>query len=336
MFAKWGVVFRTRNAIILFLIKYIMQGAVLQIISMFLIMGLGLIFRIKSVLSDSTIRQINKFTIHYLFPSLFFVQIVGMDLVKVFNLRFILAALTVLVATYLLSWGVASLLSKDRRRRVAATQLIYVANLVVVGIPMVDSAFGNPQYNALAIVVLFFGLFFHNIIPITQFELVTGSKESVGKIILRVFKNPIVASIIIAAVCNLLDMRIGFFKTYFAQFLLKPMSMLGHTASTMVFLCIGYNMHLKLNKSNIGILSAMAVVSLIVVPLVTYGLAMAFSLPHDLALVLTIMFASPTAPYIYNIMMPYDLELDLTQHAVVVTMIGYLVTMPVILMALGL
>ena len=312
-----------------------MQGAFLQIISMFLIMALGVFLRKKEVFSPQAIKQINKFTIHYLFPSLFFVQIVNMDIIKVFNVRFILASLTVLTLTYLLSWGIATAMTKDKRKRVASTQLIYVANLVVVGIPMVESTFNNPEYNALAIVVLFFGLFFHNIIPITQFELVNGSQEPIGKIILRVFKNPIVASIIIAAICNLIDINFGFFKTYAAQFLLKPLGMLGHAASVMVFMCIGYGMNLSLNKDKTRDLVIITLSSLIIIPLVTFGIAAAFALPHDLALILTIMFASPTAPYIYNIMVPYDLELDLTQHAVVTTMIGYLVIMPVILLVLG-
>ena len=312
-----------------------MQGAFLQIISMFLVMALGVYLRKRDIFSPTAIKQINKLTIHYLFPALFFVQIVNMNLVEVFNVRFILAAIVVLLVTYFISLGVAMVMTKDHRKRVATTHLIYVANLVVVGTPMVESTFNKPEYTALAILVLFFGLFFHNIIPITQFELLGGTKESMLKIVLRVFKNPIVASILIAAVLNLVDMHVGFFKTYAAQFILKPLGMLGHTAPTMVFMCIGYGLNLSLDKKKTGELAVISLVSLIAIPFITYGLAMVFALPHDLALILTIMFASPTAPYIYNIMVPYDLELDLTQHAVVTTMIGYLVVMPVILLVLG-
>lgn len=258
-----------------------------------------------------------------------------MDIVAVFLLRFILPALAVLVLTYFLSSGVAYLISHEHRKRVALTQLIYVANLVVVGIPMVESTFHNPTYSAMAIVVLFFALFFHNSVPITQFELLSGVKESLLKIILNVFKSPIVLSIIVAALCNLLDLKLGFFRTYAAQFPTKPLAMLGHAASTMVFLCIGYNMKLNISKRDIKPLLLVGLASRVVVPLVIFGLAELFSLERDYAIILTILFASPTAPYLYNIMVPYDLELHLAQHAVVTTMVGYLLVMPFILIALG-
>jgi hypothetical protein len=80
-----------------------MQGAFLQIVCMFLIMALALYVRKRGYFSPEAITQINKFTIHILFPALFFVQIVAMDIVAVFHLRFILAALAVLVLTYFLS-----------------------------------------------------------------------------------------------------------------------------------------------------------------------------------------------------------------------------------------
>ena len=305
---------------------------------MFLIMALGVFLRTSKMLSPSTIKEINIFTIKFLFPALFFVQMSQMDIVSVFDGKFILATLAVLALTYLLSWLTAIVMTKDKRRKVAITQLIYVANLVVVGIPMVESALPK-QYAPFSILVLFFALFFHNIIPITQFEMVSGREEKqepLYKIILRVFKNPIVASIIIAALLNMFNLFVLKMDKFPLWVFEKPLSQLGHAASTIVFLCIGYNMKFHIEVKSIKYLAVMSLVSLVVIPVFTYGIAAAFGVDKNLALVLTIMFASPTAPYIYNIMLPYDLELDLTQHTVVVTMIGYLITMPLILLALGL
>lgn len=317
-----------------------MQGAFLQIVSMFLIMALGVFIRVRGILSKSTIKELNHFTISILFPALFFMQIVTLDLASVFDVKFILASNAVLILTYLLSFLVGKAMAPgDECRKVAITQVIYVANLVVVGIPMVDSYFvGNPMlptFNGLAMVVLFFGLFYHNIIPITRFEMVSGSTLPMGKIILNVFKNPIVATIIAAAVVNLIDTATGlnFFKSkgIAPQFVLKPLAMLGHAAPVMVFLSIGYNMNFHLEKSAAVPLTVATLTSLVIVPVVTFLICYFFKLPAEQAIVLVIMFASPTAPYLYNLMVPYDLRLEMVQYTVVTTMIGYLFIMPVIL-----
>ena len=317
-----------------------MQGAFLQIVSMFLIMALGVFVRVKGILSKASIKELNHITISVLFPALFFMQMVTLDLASVFDVKFILAANATLILTYLLSLLVGKLMSpKDERRQVAITQVIYVANLVVVGIPMVGSYFaGNPMaatYNGLAMMVLFFGLFYHNIIPITRFEMVSGSTLPMGKIILNVFKNPIVVSIVAAAIVNLIDTTTGinFFKSdsIAPQFLLKPLGMLGHAAPVMVFLSIGYNMNFHLEKSAALPLAVATFTSLILVPALTFIICYFFHLPADQALILVIMFASPTAPYLYNLMVPYDLRLEMVQYTVVTTMIGYLVIMPILL-----
>ena len=317
-----------------------MQGAFLQIFSMFLIMALGVLIRVKGLLSKQAIKELNHVTISILFPALFFMQMVTLDLASVFDVRFILAANAVLILTYLLSLLVGKLMSpKDEKRQVAITQVIYVANLVVVGIPMVGSYFeGNPlaaTYNGLAMMVLFFALFYHNIIPITRFEMVSGSTLPMGKIILNVFKNPIVISIVAAAIVNLIDTSTGlnFFKSkeIAPQFILKPLGMLGHAAPVMVFLSIGYNMNFNLEKSAALPLAVATLTSLILVPILTFFICYFFKLPADQALIIVIMFASPTAPYLYNLMVPYDLRLEMVQYTVVTTMIGYLVIMPLFL-----
>ena len=319
-----------------------MQGALLQIVSMFLIMALGVLLRVKGILSKPTIKELNHFTIAILFPALFFKQIVELDLAKVFDGRFILATNVVLILTYLLSWIVGKMMAPgDEKRQVAITQVIYIANLVVVGIPMVGSVFEkSPEaafFNGLAMVVLFFGLFYHNILPITRFEMVSGSSLPMGKIVLNVFKNPIVATIIVAAIVNLIDTWTGlnFFKVNpNREFLLKALGMLGHAAPVMVFLSIGYNMNFNLEKKAALPLAAATLTSLILIPLLTFFIAYFLGLPADQATVLVIMFASPTAPYLYNLMVPYNLRLEMVQYTIVTTMIGYLIIMPAILWAM--
>lgn len=302
-----------------------MTNAINQIISLFCIVIFGFFIKKRNILDQTTMKKLSHFAVTYLFPASFLVSIMGTDIKTLLDPKFVFALVACLIGTFLVSVICSFIICKDKLERIAFIPMTYVANFVLIGTLMVKNIMGD-EYTPYALMGLFFGLFFHNILAITVYESISENNASIGTKVLNVIKNPVIASILIGLVLNLIGIKLGVFE--------KPLSQLGAMAPVLVLLGIGYD--IKFNVDSRTIIKSVwsIIVTLAVIPLVTYLICTFLHIPRELTMVMVILFASPGAPYIYNVMQNYNFresDFEYAKYMVMFSLIGYFISMPVIM-----
>ena len=174
---------------------------------MFLIIALGYGVRQKKMLDGDTIRKVNKVLFTVFFPCLVFWSLYGKSIDEAFDGKLILYV----VCIALVLWGITIpfvvSVEKENRTRGAMIQAINRTNFLVVGLPVLNSIYGegNVPFATSVVVVM---LLLSNVMSVTVLEVFRGSRPAPSQILREIVHNPIIAATLLGIVTMIFHIRL--------------------------------------------------------------------------------------------------------------------------------
>lgn len=257
-----------------------------------ILLGIGFL-AVRTGLTDRPfMNRLNALNFRLFFPFLMFNNIYSArpeDLPSAKLMIFAPAAIILLVLLLLL---VVPRLVKENARRGVIIQALFRANFIIYGLPLTTYVFGQERSSVCGMMVMIVVSLF-NVASVIILEIFReGGRVRPGKLLLGLVKNPLLQGCAAGLVCFLLRIRLP-------DFIASPVSSLATLATTLAMVILGANLVFSEIRKNRKTITAVLLVRLILLPLVTVPLGYAIGLRGvELFLVLMI-FGTPVATASY-------------------------------------
>lgn len=263
------------------------------ILPVFLIIVLGNLLYKTKFLSDGFINTADKLVFKCALPASLFYNVATTDFTKTFNGKLTSFCVIGIICVFLVITVTVGPAIKRKDIRGAVLQGIYRSNFAILGIPLAQNLFGDagatlasllisfviPLYNVLAVVIL-------------AMNMPSESRESAGKIFIKIVKNIITNPLIIAVV---LAIPFSLHLVSLPTVLDKSISYLSDLSTPLALISLGASFKLSDLKGKLGYSLFAVFMKIVVCPAVfcTIGAYMGFR-GVELGMIL-IAFGAPTA-----------------------------------------
>ena len=213
-----------------------MLSVFLQILPLFLIIGLGWIIAKLKLANESWLKPIGDFSFYIGFPALVFYNLIEINIP--FNLiKDAFLHNTILIFSLVALLYLVSLFFKISNRNKATLLFCFMfGNIAFMGIPILTSL--NPSLKQEASLNAAIHLFWVFSLGIFTIEWLTSKKSDSKTLLLNLFKNPLLLSV-------LLGLTVNFIAIDIPDPISAPIKMLGNVVAPLVMLMIGIFMYLN-------------------------------------------------------------------------------------------
>ena len=291
----------------------------LALFPLYFYMATGAVLRKMKILKTEDLPKMNALLFRsFLFFSLFNnvrnANFSGMDSGRL--LLFGGVAVLFLFTLYML---IVPRIIHDRKQAPVAVQAMFRSNFVLLGLAYAEQLCGpeniGPVSLLMSIVVPLF-----NLLAVCTFEFLRGGRIHVGRVLMKIIKNPLIVASILGALC-------AFCRVQFPEYLDKPMKALGSAATPFAMVLVGASLTLKSIAKNRKLVLGVSAVRLILSPLLVVPVAVLLGF-RDAALI-GIMTATAAPTAVVSVAMSYELGGDgeLAAEIVATTSLLSLLTM---------
>ena len=280
---------------------------------------IGMALNRFGVLSASACREISQMVFYTALPALCFNSIVKTDFSAILADPFALYIAGGIVALFAACMALVPLFCKDNRRRGVLVQGIFRSNDGIFGLAVASALMGEENMGLMSLcVALSVPLF--NSFAVIDMEAFRGGRVGVGKLMLRVVKNPVVIACILAVGLNLLKVRLP-------QALDDTIARIGGVSAPVGFIALGGALSFATVRKNRRAIGMVSLLRLLVSPILFVGLMYLMGYRGDHLLVALIIFGAPTAMSTYAMACAMDGDEELASGAVAVTSVLSILTM---------
>lgn len=282
----------------------------------FLVMALGYALRRIGMLNDNFVAVANKFNFRVTLPFLLFSDIAGVDILAVFDLKYVLFCALASAACFWIIWGLARAFGKDNSARGAFVQASFRGSAAVMGLAFIQNIYGSSAMGPLMIVsaVPLYNIF--SVIVLT-FEANgdgdgRGSRGKIRQACVNICKNPIILAILAGLVVALMGID-------FPTIVDKTIDNVAQMATPLALITIGAGFEGRKALAKIKPTLLAAAIKLVFQPLVFLPVAAYLGFTGEKMIAILIMLASPTTPSCYIMAKSMKNDEVLTASVVVAT-----------------
>ena len=201
------------------------------VLPIFLLLLLGYWAKCLGLLNRDDVKKLNKVMFRFFMPVMLFYNVYSSDLSLAVQPKLILYALVCTLLIFLLALPAVSRWEPVRSRRGVIVQGLFRSNVVVIGLPVVESLMGAenvaPVVLLIATVVPFF-----NVLAVIVLEYYGGEHTRLSHLLLDILKNPL----ILGSAAGLLALAVGLKLPLPLETLTRQMA---QTASPMLLFLLG-------------------------------------------------------------------------------------------------
>jgi predicted permease len=213
-----------------------MLGVFLQILPLFLIIGLGWIIAKLGLANKYWLKPIGDFSFYIGFPALIFYNLIELhipfDLIKDAFLHNTILIFSLVIILYISSL----FLNISRRNKATLLFCFMFGNIAFMGIPILTSL--DPTLKQEASLNAAIHLFWVFSIGIFTIEWLTSKQSDTKTLVLSLFKNPLLLAVLLGMFANV-------FAISLPEPITTPIKMLGNVVAPLVMLMIGIFMYIN-------------------------------------------------------------------------------------------
>ncbi|SUA68892.1 AEC family transporter [Oligella urethralis] len=257
-----------------------------------LLLVLGWYLRRSDQIDQRFCDQASKIVFNYSLPALLFFSIYRSDTDLLENLNLILAGVVTIMSLFLGAELVARRLVKAPRDHGVFVQGVFRANMMIIGLAFVSSAYGA---NGVAIAALFGGVLtlLLNVLAVITLSKATGNKKFNPLLMARqIVTNPLIIGILLSLACKWLHVPIP-------SLIAEAGGYVSSLALPLALICAGATLDFRKIFSASDIAMWSSVGRLIVAPIVAVIVGLVFALSSMELGVMLLMTASPAAAASY-------------------------------------
>lgn len=278
-------------------------------------------YYIKNIglLSDNTIKELNRIIVSLLIPVNVFMSIYNSDFKTDFNMKFVLYAMSCVFLSFVFAYFIFNKIGSNKQKA-SLIQASVRPNIAIIGIPLAISIYGPSVSGIIAIGVAFCAPLY-NIFSLIVFETLSNNKYDVLNIVKKLIKNPILIATVIAFILKFINLGMPemFYETL--SYISKST-----TGISLIVLGASFKFH---RSDNIKLISIALLIKMFMIPgvILFVGALLGFK-DHFLVSLLAI-FAAPVAVSSYAYASAYDSELELTSSIIIYSYIVSVLSLPV-------
>ncbi|MEG1988125.1 MAG: AEC family transporter [Oscillibacter sp.] len=286
---------------------------------MALLMGIGVLVRKVRIVEPDTMRQMDKLTFRLFMPTLLFSNIYRANLAEQFSAKLVGFAAIGLAAVFALALLLPSRLEPDHNRAASIGQAMIRSNYILFGVAVAESLYGDGQAATVALLgTLVVPL--SNALAVVILEINRSGKANPGKIVLAIFKNPMVIAALLAVTLQLLHLRLpGIAETVVDD--------LAGVTTTLSFISLGVSLNLGEMQRNRRPLAVGILLRMLLVPLIFLPITLLLGFRGQEFCALLVLFAAPAAVASYPMAVAMGADGPLSGQLVVFTTIISIFTM---------
>lgn len=256
------------------------------IFPIFFVIFIGYYLKKIHIIDENFVSMSTKLVFYVALSAKLFFDIKNSEIGKI-DIKYTLYILLGLTIAFVIIWVAAVFFIKDKSKLSAFVHCSFRSNFVYIGLPVIESILGKVPMTA-AIIVITFGLTLNNILAIIVLTYYGGEKPSPISFIAKVFKNPMIISIITGLIFRVLNIPI-----YIG--IEEGANMLAKLCTPLSLILIGGSLDFSGKKDELGLVIFASLIkdALIALVLVPVGIKMGFS--SEQMVVAYVYFASPCA-----------------------------------------
>ncbi len=257
-----------------------------------ILLGIGFL-AVRTGLTDRPfMNRLNALNFRLFFPFLMFNNIYSARPEDLPSATLMLYGPIAVIVLILVLLAVVPRLVKENPRRGAIIQAIFRSNFVIYGLPLTTYVFGTERSSVCGMMIMIMVSLFNTAAVVVLELFREGGRIRPGKLLLGLVKNPLLQGCAAGLICFLLRVRLP-------DFIASPVSSLATLATTLAMVVLGANLVFSEIRKNRKTITAVLLVRLILLPLITVPLGYALGLRGvELFLVLMI-FGTPIATSSY-------------------------------------
>ena len=261
--------------------------AINVIIPLVVFMCIGYFIRLRGIVSDTTLKELNNVVFKVLLSTMVFYNIYTADLASSFDLKLLIYAIMSLLVMITVLCIIVPRLIEDKTIAPVVIQGIYRSNFVLFGLQVTASICGSENLGMTTILISVIIPMF-NVIAVILFETFRSGKADIKKLLKGIAKNPL----IIASVLGLIAVFSGAKFGSNVDGVLKTISQL---ATPMSLIVLGGSITVDGIKKYWKTSFIVSAFRLVIVPIIFLSIAIGLGFRGVGLVSLMVMFGSPTA-----------------------------------------
>ncbi|MEN8904883.1 MAG: AEC family transporter [Clostridiales bacterium] len=264
-----------------------------NVLPVFIMILIGYIIKKRGFLKEGFSENINILVFNVAMPALIFSSIYDSDFFKIFNLQLVILGILGTLIVFFTLMIIAKLFIRDNKSKGVFIQGGFRSNFVIIGLPLIYNLFSEEGVSK-AIILITFIMPLYNILAIIVLTIFSGNikEQSIKNILLKIVKNPLIISAIIALPFSIgnsygFKMNIPFFE--------KSLEYLANIAIPLALLDIGFSFEFKLLIGKLKMSLIATMFKIILSPLIFMVLSYFMGVRGEMLGIIYIMSASPTA-----------------------------------------
>lgn len=280
----------------------------------------GYIVRMKKIVSESFLQQLNQMVFRLFYPCMTFYNIYKADaesLPRPVLLIFVGASILILEAILIL---VVPRFVLENPKRGVVIQGIFRSNFVLFGLPLTISVFGDSAASVAAMVVTVVVTIYNttSVVILEMFN--TNGKINVKNIAFNVIKNPLLQGAVIGLVFFLLGLHVP-------ESIVTPIAAFSDATSPLALFVLGGTLHFNEISHNLKYLVPTLSFKLLILPAVMMAIGYAFGLRELELFLLVAVYGTPVAAASYPMAQNMGGDGELAGQLVVISTVVSVVTL---------
>ena len=280
----------------------------------------GYIVRMKKIVSESFLQQLNQMVFRLFYPCMTFYNIYKADaesLPRPVLLIFVGASILILEAILIL---VVPRFVLENPKRGVVIQGIFRSNFVLFGLPLTISVFGDSAASVAAMVVTVVVTIYNttSVVILEMFN--TNGKINVKNIAFNVIKNPLLQGAVIGLVFFLLGIHVP-------ESIVTPLAAFSDATSPLALFVLGGTLHFNEISHNLKYLVPTLSFKLLILPAVMMAIGYAFGLRELELFLLVAVYGTPVAAASYPMAQNMGGDGELAGQLVVISTVVSVVTL---------
>ena len=176
-------------------------------IPIFLVMVIGYFLRRIGMLNENFVSVCDKFNFKVTLPFLVFKDLANVDIVSVWDTKYVLFCALATSAGFFGSWIIAKIFLKDHSLRGAFTQASFRSSAAVMGLAFIQNIYGESAMGSLMIIGAVPLYNIYSVLVLTFEGESEDGKRDTSKIKqagINILKNPIIIAIVLGVIIALL------------------------------------------------------------------------------------------------------------------------------------
>ena len=291
-------------------------------------MALGYFFKKRNYMNEKTTRQLNIICFR------FFLSVMCGETVYKANLKEnvdFLPAIIVgcgIVGVFLIAWIIVPRFIKDKTQIPVMIQGVYKANYAILGITLSQSLCSGQDLGVISLIAVIL-VPLNNAISAFIFEKYTGNATSVGSLIIKIIKNPLVVGSMFGIILNVTGVVI---PSWIMTGIVAKISAL---ATPLSMIALGASFEFGFIRKYKHEIFWACLGKLVILPAVLIPITIALGVRHVGLVGVTIFAAAPNAVNSYSTAVAMGGDADLANEIVVMSSILSMATMFITFVIVG-